>query len=414
MQAATLQQLLAGVFLFTAIVLLLVVVVLLVRRFLVPVGEVLLEVNGQQMLPVTVGSTVLTALSNNRIFLPAACGRRGICGQCKISVLGEPGPLTPVETVHITRREALQGVRLACMFTVKRDLRIRVPEELLEVRQWRCTVRSNRSIATFMKELVLSLPEGEHMYFTAGDYVLVEAPPHHVRFANFDIDPECRGEWQRYDLFGLESNEKEAASRAYSMANHPGEGDVIMLAVRIALPPTDAKRGTPPGHVSSWLFSLRPGDELLVSGPFGDFHARETQNEMVMIGGGAGIAPMRSIILDQLKRLKTKRNISFWYGARNFCELCYQEEFDQLAAEYENFSWQASLSDQGPDDGWTGHTGFIHSVVYEHYLRTHPAPDEIEYYVCGPPVMNVAVVQMLEDLGVERDNIFVDIFEVPA
>jgi len=411
MNPAAIQQLLAGVILFTSIVLLLVMLVLLVRRLLLPGSEVMLDVNGIRRMKADTGNNVLSALSENGIFLPAACGGRGSCGQCRIKVLGGRGVLTPVEGSHIKRIDAALGYRLACMCMLKQDLQIQIPDALLDVRQWRCTVYSSRCITTFMKELVLHQPPGETLTFSAGDYVLVEAPPHQLRFADFAIEPEYRDEWQRYDLFSLESDQKQTASRAYSMANYPGEGSIIILTVRIALPPTDAPRGTPPGHVSSWLFSLKPGDEVLVSGPFGDFHAQQSGNEMVMIGGGAGIAPMRSIIKDQLIRQKTNRKISFWYGARNLRELCYKDEFDQLAEDHNNFSWQAALSEPLKNTTWQGATGFIHSLVYQQYLKNHPAPETLEYYICGPPLMNVAVLQMLEDLGVDQDNIFLDAFE---
>jgi Na+-transporting NADH:ubiquinone oxidoreductase subunit F len=296
------------------------------------------------------------------------------------------------------------------MLTVRGDLDIRVSKDVLEAQRWICTVRSNRSLTTFLKELVLILPDADQIQFEAGEYVLLEAPPYRVRFTDFDIEPEYRLEWERYRLLELTSELDEPAFRAYSLANQPSENDQIKLVVRIATPPHDAPSDTPPGKVSSYIFGLNPGDLVTVSGPFGEFHARETDKEMIFIAGGAGMAPMRSIIRDQLLRLKTRRKITFWYGARNLRELCYAAEFDELAGQYANFSWRVALSEPASDSPWTGYRGFIHSVVYENYLKDHPAPEEAEYYLCGPPLMSAAVIQILEDLGVEQDNILYDDF----
>ena len=396
--------------LFTGVVLTLVLIVLGAHRLLVPQRQVAIQVNGRRTLEVPVGKKLLRTLAEQGIYLPAACGGRGTCGQCKVRVLKGVPALLPTESAHVRRSEAASGVRLACLLTVRDALDIRVPEESLETRRWTCTVRSNRNISTFMKEIVLDLPEGDGIEFEAGEYILLEAPPHELSFADFEIDSEYRNEWERFQMLTLRSEAREPTIRAYSLANHPLENDIVMLIVRIATPPHDAPKGTPPGKVSSYIFSLKPGDQVSVSGPFGEFNARETDKEMVFIAGGAGIAPMRSIICDQLLRLETDRKISFWYGARNLRELCYKTEFDRLAEEHENFFWHAALSEPRSGDAWDGHTGFIHTVVYENYLEQHPAPEDAEYYLCGPPLMSTATLQMLEDLGVGPDNIYLDDF----
>ena len=404
------QEILIGVIVFTVIVLLLAVMVLLARAWLMPSGLVSIRVNGRRTLEVPVGEKLLWTLSALGIYLPAACGGRGTCGQCKVDVSQGARSLLPTEAVHISRREASQGTRLACMLTVRDDLDIRLPKDILDAQRWTCTVRSNRNLTTFLKELVLTIPEGERIDFEAGEYVLLEAPPYKLKFSDFDIDIEYRTEWERYKLLGLRSEIDLRAIRAYSMANPPSENDIITLVVRIATPPHDAPPDTPPGKVSSYLFGLQPGNRVNASGPFGEFHARQTDQEMVLIAGGAGIAPMRSIICDQLLRLKTTRMMTFWYGARNVRELCYADDFIALAKQHENFSWQVALSEPASDEPWTGHRGFIHTVVYENYLKDHPMPEEAEYYLCGPPLMSAAVIQMLEDLGVERESIFFDDF----
>lgn len=404
------EQIIIAISVFTVIVLLLVGLVLATRSWLAPSGMATITINGRRTVNSALGIKLLSALSGQSIFLPAACGGRGTCGQCKVSVVSGARSLLATEAVHIKRREAAQGTRLACMLTVRGDMDIRVATAVLEARQWLCKVRSSRCLTTFLKELVLDLPVGEQIQFEAGEYVLFEAPPYCLRFADFDIEPEYRAEWARYRLLDLAGELDEPTVRAYSLANPPTQNNQIKLVVRIATPPHNAPAGTPPGKVSSYIFGLKPGDSVRVSGPFGDFHARESEREMIFIAGGAGIAPMHSIILDQLQRLETKRLINFWYGARNMRELCYADEFDALAARHENFSWNVALSEPSANSLWTGYRGFIHSVVYEHYLKNHPAPEEAEYYLCGPPLMSTAVMHMLEDLGVEKDNILLDDF----
>jgi Na+-transporting NADH:ubiquinone oxidoreductase subunit F len=319
------------------------------------------------------------------------------------------GTILPTETSHINKREARQGYRLSCQVAVKQDMCIHVPEEVFGVRKWDCEVVSNHNRATFIKELVLKVPEGESVPFKAGGYIQIEAPAHRVSYRDFDVETEYRTDWDRFKLWELESVTNQPTIRAYSMANYPEEHGIIMLNVRIATPPPSV-RGVPPGVMSSYIFGLKPGDNVTISGPFGEFFAKDTKAEMVFGGGGAGMAPMRSHIFDQLKRLRSDRKISFWYGARSLRELFYQEDFDRQQAENENFRWHVALSDPMPEDNWQGYTGFIHEVLYEHYLKDHPAPEDCEYYMCGPPMMNAAVIKMLDDLGVERENILLDDF----
>jgi len=403
-------EIVTGVGMFTTIVLTLVFIILITRAWLVTSGNVTITVNSELSFEASAGAKLADALTNAGLYIPTACGGKGTCGQCRVKVLGIDDPLLPTEATHITKREAAEGDRLSCQVTVRRDLHVQVPPEVFGVKHWECAVRSNRNVATFIRELVVELPPGETMDFRAGGYVQVECPPHRLKFSGFDIEPQFRDEWDRYNLWRYESVVKTPISRAYSMANYPAENDIVMLNVRIATPPSGAPAGTPPGIMSSYLFNLKPGDKLAVSGPFGEFFAKDTDNEMVFVGGGAGMAPMRSHILDQLKRLHTKRKMTFWYGARSLREMFYTEEFDRLQEDNENFTWSVALSDPLPEDNWTGYTGFIHATLYEHYLKDHPAPEECEYYLCGPPMMNSAVIHMLEELGVDRENILLDDF----
>ena len=398
-----------GVGMFTAIVLLLVAIILYARSHLVSTGDVNILINGERTITVPAGGKLLQTLSEADLFLPSACGGGGTCAQCKCIITDGGGSMLPTEEAHFTRRDAAEGWRLSCQAAVKQDMKIEVPEEVFGVKQWECTVESNPNVATFIKELTLRLPEGESVNFRAGGYVQLECPPHHVKYADFDIDEEYRGDWEHFGFFKLESVVKEDVIRAYSMANYPEEQGVVKFNIRIATPPPGST-GIPCGQMSSWAFGLKPGDKVKVYGPFGEFFAKDTDAEMVFIGGGAGMAPMRSHLFDQLKRIKSKRKISFWYGARSLREMFYNEEYDQLAADNENFTWQVALSDPQPEDNWEGYTGFIHNVLYEQYLKDHPAPEDCEFYMCGPPMMNAAVVQMLTDMGVEPDNILLDDF----
>jgi len=394
---------------FTAIVLALVVVILLARSKLVSSGDVSIEINGERTITVPAGDKLLGTLASNGIFLSSACGGGGTCAQCKCVVESGGGEMLPTEESHFTRREAKEGWRLSCQTPVKQDMKIEIPEEIFGVKKWECVVESNPNVATFIKERTLRLPEGENVNFRAGGYVQLECPPHTVHYKDFDIQPEFQGDWDKFDLWRYVSKVDETVIRAYSMANYPEEKGIVKFNIRVASPPP-GRDDVPPGQMSSYVFSLKPGDKITVYGPFGEFFAKDTDAEMVFVGGGAGMAPMRSHIMDQLLRIKTKRKMSFWYGARSLREAFYVDEYDKLAAEHENFEWHLALSDALPEDNWEGPTGFIHNVLYENYLKDHPAPEDCEFYMCGPPMMNASVIKMLEDLGVEPENILLDDF----
>jgi Na+-transporting NADH:ubiquinone oxidoreductase subunit F len=402
-------EIILGVTFFTAIVIALVFVILGAKSKLVAEGNVEIEINHEKKIHVPIGAKLLTALAENNLFVSSACGGGGTCAQCRVKVMEGGGEILPTELSHITKREAAEGDRLACQVTVKQNMKIHVHDEVFGVKKWVTAVRSNRNVATFIKELVLELPKGEIVDFRAGGYIQIECPPYDIKFSNFDIEERFRDDWDKYNLWRYESVVQQSAIRAYSMANYPEESDIIMLNVRIATPPP-GRNDVPPGIMSSYIFNLKPGDKVTISGPFGEFFARETGNEMVFVGGGAGMAPMRSHILDQLQRIKTQRKITFWYGARSLREMFYVDDFDRLQAENPNFQWHIALSEPKPEDNWTGYTGFIHNVLYENYLKNHPAPEDCEYYMCGPPMMNSAVIKMLLDIGVERDNIMLDDF----
>ena len=402
-------EIILGIVLFTLIVLALVYIILFARSKLVPEGDVTLRINNEKEIKVPIGGKLLSTLSENGLFVASACGGGGTCAQCRVQIHEGGGSLLPVEEAHVNRKQAAAGDRLACQVTVKQNMEIEVPEEVFGVKRWTCKVRSNDNVATFIKELVIELPEGENVDFRAGGYIQIECPPHELSYKTFDIDEEYQGDWDRFKVWDNKSIVKEDTVRAYSMANYPEEKGIIMLNVRIASPPPGSS-DIPAGIMSSYIFDLKEGDEVIISGPFGEFFAKETDAEMVFVGGGAGMAPMRSHIFDQLGRLASKRKISFWYGARSLREAFYVEEFDKLAAEHDNFEWHLGLSDPLPEDNWTGYTGFIHNILYENYLKDHAAPEDAEYYMCGPPMMNVAVIDMLDNMGVEEDNIALDDF----
>ncbi|WP_286265249.1 NADH:ubiquinone reductase (Na(+)-transporting) subunit F [Thalassotalea atypica] len=405
------MEIILGVSMFTAIVVALVLVILFAKSKLVSTGDVKIAINGDPEKSVTTaaGGKLLGALADQGIFVPSACGGGGTCGQCRVEVHSGGGDILPTELGHITKREAKEGCRLACQVAVKQDMDIELEDEIFGVQQWECEVISNDNKATFIKELKLQIPNGESVPFRAGGYIQIEAPAHHVKYSDFDIDEQYRGDWNHFGFFDVESKVDTDTLRAYSMANYPEEEGIIMLNVRIATPPP-GKLHLPAGKMSSYIFSLKPGDKVTISGPFGEFFAKETDNEMVFIGGGAGMAPMRSHIFDQLKRLKSKRKMSFWYGARSLREMFYEDDYNGLAAENDNFDWHVALSDPQPEDNWDGMTGFIHNVLYENYLKDHEAPEDCEYYMCGPPMMNAAVINMLKSLGVEDENILLDDF----
>ena len=405
------MEIILGISMFTAIVLALVLVILFAKSKLVSSGDVTISINGDPEKSVTTaaGGKLLGALADQGIFIPSACGGGGTCGQCKVHIHSGGGDILPTEEGHINKREAKEGCRLSCQVAVKQDMDIVLEDEIFGVQQWECEVISNDNKATFIKELVLKIPNGESVPFKAGGYIQIEAPAHHVKYENFDIDEQYKGDWNHFGFFKVESKVDEPTLRAYSMANYPGEEGIIMLNVRIATPPP-GRLHLPAGKMSSYIFSLKAGDKVTISGPFGEFFAKETDAEMVFIGGGAGMAPMRSHLFDQLKRLKSKRKISFWYGARSKRELFYEDDYNGLASENDNFEWHVALSDPQPEDNWEGMTGFIHNVLHEQYLKDHEAPEDCEFYMCGPPMMNAAVIHMLKELGVEDENIMLDDF----
>lgn len=398
-----------GVALFTLIVISLVTLIIFAKSKLVSTGDVNITINGEKTITVPAGGKLLQTLAAQKLFVPSACGGGGTCAQCRVKIHSGGGSILPTEEGHINKREASCGDRLSCQVAVKQDMQIEVPEEVFGVQKWRCKVRSNDNVATFIKELVLELPEGEDVNFRAGGYIQIEAPAYSLSYKEFDVDEEYHPDWDRFKIWDFTSDVPEALERAYSMANYPGEKGIVMLNVRIASPPPGSS-GIPAGKMSSYIFNLKAGDEVTISGPFGEFFARETKKEMVFVGGGAGMAPMRSHIFDQMDRLHTDRKVSFWYGARSKREMFYVEDFDRLQANNDNFTWHVALSDAMPEDQWTGYTGFIHNVLFEEYLKNHPAPEDCEYYMCGPPIMNQSVINMLLDLGVDREDIMLDDF----
>ena len=398
-----------GVIFFTAIVIALVFLIIGAKSKLVASGDVEILINNEKKIHVPVGSKLLTALSDSQLFVSSACGGGGSCGQCKVKVHSGGGDILPTELSHISKREAAEGERLACQVSVKTNMDIEVEDSVFGVKKWECTVKSNDNVATFIKELVLELPKGEAINYRAGGYIQIECPAHVSRYADMNIAEEYRPDWDKFNLWRYVSDVKEPTLRAYSMASYPEEKE-IMLNVRIATPPPGASDDIPPGVMSSFIFNLKPGDKVFVSGPYGEFFAKDTDNEMVFIGGGAGMAPMRSHIFDQLRRLKSKRKMTFWYGARSKREMFYVEDFDMLQKENENFEWHVALSDPLPEDNWKGYTGFIHNVLFEEFLKNHPNPEDCEYYMCGPPIMNSSVINMLIANGVDPENIFLDDF----
>ena len=402
-------EIILGIIIFTAIVIALVFIIIGAKSKLVAAGDVEILINHEKKIHVPVGSKLLQALADNGLFVSSACGGGGTCGQCKVIVNSGGGEILPTELSHITKREAAQGERLSCQVACKYNMDIEVEDEVFGIKKWECTVKSNHNVATFIKELVLELPKGERINYRAGGFIQIECPQHTVKFKEFDVEKEYRDDWDKYNLWRYVSTVKEPALRAYSMASYPEEKE-IMLNVRIATPPPRADESVPPGIMSSYIFSLKPGDKCIVSGPYGEFFAKDTDAEMVFVGGGAGMAPMRSHIFDQLRRLKSKRKMTFWYGARSKREMFYVEDFDMLAKENPNFTWHVALSEPLPEDNWKGYTGFIHNVLFENFIKNHPAPEDCEYYLCGPPIMNSSVIKMLTDNGVEPENIMLDDF----
>lgn len=409
-------EIISGVGMFTSVVLVLVAIILAARSKLVASGDVRILINKDEdrSLSVPAGGKLLNVLADNDIYVSSACGGGGTCAQCRVKVHEGGGDILATELEHITRREALDGDRLSCQVSIKQDMSIEVPAEVFSVKRWDCEVVSNDNVATFIKELVLKLPEGETLDFESGGFVQIEVPPFECDFGGFEVDDRFREDWDRFDVWNLRTVNQEPVFRAYSMANHPAEGNRVMLNIRIATPPIDRATGTwmnvNPGVVSSYVFNLKPGDKATISGPYGEFYIQETEREMVYIGGGAGMAPLRSHIFHLFHTMKTNRKVSYWYGARSSKELFYEEHFEDIEKDFPNFSWHVAMSEPLPEDNWTGYKGFIHQVVLDNYLSNHPAPEDIEYYLCGPPMMLQAVLGMLDELGVEEEMIRFDDF----
>lgn len=409
-----LRTILVSLTVFLAIILLLVALLLWLRARLIPQGDVTITVNGDRELTVPTGNSLISTLSEQGIYLPSACGGKGSCGQCKCQVLEGGGNILPTEVGFFTRKQIHEHWRLGCQVKVKENMKIAVPQAILSIKKWECEVVSTRNVATFIREFVVKLPEGEYLDFQSGGYIQIDVPKTEVAYRDIAVDEKYRGDWDRFGMWDLVMKNPEPCVRAYSMANHPAEGNVVMLNVRIATPPLDRQKGgfrkVNPGICSSYIWSLKPGDKVMLSGPYGEFHIKDTDSEIMFIGGGAGMAPMRSHIFDLFKTKHTARKTTFWYGGRSLKELFYMSDFEEIARKNDNFSFNVALSEPLPDDNWNGHTGFIHQVIFDNYLKNHPAPEEVEYYLCGPGPMTAAVVKMLDSLGVPKENIMFDDF----
>jgi Na+-transporting NADH:ubiquinone oxidoreductase subunit F len=414
-EVSVLLVIITSIIAFMVIVLALVAALLYARAKLTAVGEVKITINDEKEVLVHPGGTLLSTLSESGIFLPSACGGGGTCSQCRCQVIEGGGSILATETGHFTRKEQHDHWRLGCQVKIREDMKILVPEHVLGVKKWECEVVSNRNVATFIKEFVVKLPEGEHLKFKSGGYIQIDVPQTEVNFSDMDVQPEFREEWEKFGLFGLKMKNPEPTYRAYSMANHPAEGNIVMLNIRIATPPWDRPnnrfKNVNPGVCSSYIFSRKPGDKVTISGPYGDFFLKDNDNEMMFIGGGAGMAPMRSHLFHLFHTLKEeKRKVTFWYGARSWKEVFYYDEFREIEKNFPNFTFTLALSEPRPEDHWTGPKGFIHQVIFDNYLGTHDEPEEIDYYLCGPPLMNDAIQKMLYDLGVPSENILFDDF----
>ncbi|MBM3403535.1 MAG: NADH:ubiquinone reductase (Na(+)-transporting) subunit F [Bacteroidetes bacterium] len=407
---------LIGTIIFLLVILLLVGFLLYAKAKLTPSGKITISINGEREIQVDAGSNLLSTLSNEKIFLPSACGGGGTCAMCKCRVVAGGGSILPTEVGYFTRKQRLDNWRLSCQVKVRESMEIEVPKEIFGIKKWECEVVSNRNVATYIKEFVVRLPEGETLDFISGGYVQVYVPKVTVDYKDIRVDDEYRGDWEQYGMFSMQMKSPEEIYRAYSMANHPAENNIIMLNVRIATPPWDSKTNSfkkvNPGICSSYIFSRKPGDKVTISGPYGEFFIKKTDREMMFIGGGAGMAPMRSHIFDLFLTKKSTRKASFWYGGRSLRELFYMDEFQKIEKENPNFTFHIGLSEPLPEDKWTGYTGFIHQMIIDQYLEKHPEPEEIEYYLCGPPLMNQAVLKMLDDFGVPQENIAFDDFGI--
>jgi len=408
------QVIIASIAIFLLVIIFLVAMLLYARKKLTPQGEVTLTINDEKKLVVNPGSTILSTLATEKIYLPSACGGGGTCAMCKCQVLEGGGSILPTEVGFFTRKEQQNNWRLGCQVKLKEDMSIAIPPEIFGIKKWECEMVSNRNVATFIKEFVVKLPEGETLDFRSGGYIQIDVPKCVVEFKDMDIDEEYREDWDKFKMWDLKMKNPEPIYRAYSMANHPAENNIIMLNIRIATPPFDRKSGgfmkVNPGICSSYIFSRKAGDKVTISGPYGEFFIKDTDREMMFIGGGAGMAPMRSHIFDLYKTRKTTRKSTFWYGGRSLRELFYVDEFQALEEKNPNFKFNIGLSEPVPEDNWKGYVGFIHQMVIDEYLKNHPEPEEIEYYLCGPPMMNDAVLKMLDDYGVPEEMIAFDDF----
>lgn len=412
-------SMLTSIGVFLLVILLLVIILLVAKRYLVASGDVKITINGDKEVTAEAGSTLLNTLASKNIYLPSACGGGGSCAQCKCQVLDGGGEILPTETVHFTRKEIKDNWRLGCQVKVKNDMSIKMDESILGVKKWECEVVSNKNVATYIKEFVVKLPEGEHLNFISGGYIQIDVPKYDIKYLDFDVEERFRAEWDKMKMWDLTAKNTEETIRAYSMANYPAEGDIVMLNVRIATPPYDRNAGAfmnvPPGICSSYIFNLKPGDKVMVSGPFGEFHPiLDSKREMLYVGGGAGMAPLRSHVLHLLRTLKiTDRKISYWYGARALNEVFYLEDFLELEKQFTNFSFHLALDREDPEADKAGvkyTAGFVHQVILNNYLKDHDAPEDIEYYMCGPGPMAAAVEKMLYDLGVPREMLMFDDF----
>lgn len=405
---------LTSIIVFLIAVLIPVAILIIVKKRLTPKGNVKININDERELEVKPGNSLLQTLAEEQIYLPSACGGKGNCGMCKCQVLEGGGSILPTEKGFFSYREQLDHWRLGCQVKVRENLKIHINPQIFGIKKYECTVVSNRNVATFIKEFVVKLPEGDHLDFLSGGYIQIDVPKCEVKYSDINVDEEYRKDWEKFHMFDLVMHNPEPQFRAYSMANHPAENNIIMLNVRIATPPFDRKNGgfmkVNPGVCSSYIYSLKPGDKVTISGPYGEFHIKDTQKEIIFIGGGAGMAPMRSHILDLFLTKNTQRKVSFWYGGRSLRELFYIDDFKKIEAENPNFKFNIALSSPLPEDNWNGYVGNIHEVLFENYLKNHAEPEEIEYYLCGPPMMTQAVLVMLDNLGVPKENILFDNF----